>query len=262
MTLLTTWLLFFSGTVAAAVPSARRAPDASFHEYLEAARRSMNDGRVRSHGLPSEAVIDRADPFTGGAALAPAPEWEDLDALNRRFAVMRDARVLSARGRPDFARRITWLYPEDGCYARAAVGVTTLTRLEPDAPVPGKIFAFGNLSVRSAFAHGGRAWWWYHVAPVVRVDGVNWVLDPSIEPARPLSADEWIERQSTKPEAVRVAVCGGATYSPTSRCVADATAPAVMALKDEAGFLDLEWQRIVELSRDPAADLGDRPPWR
>jgi hypothetical protein len=44
-------------------------------------------------------------------------------------------------------------------------------------PVPGKIFAFGNLRVRTPNSVRGVVGWWYHVAPMVNESGRLWVLD-------------------------------------------------------------------------------------
>lgn len=207
------------------------------------------------------AATEQAVAFGGGSALRPAPAWDSEADLLRRFRVLRDARVLRADDRPAFARRATWLYPDDGCYARAALATKTLIAAEPGVRPPGKIFAFGDLSVRTANAPGGQVEWWYHVAPVVRVGTQNFVLDPAIEPTRPLTTEEWIARQTPTPESTLVALCGSGTYVPSDRCDLQSDGVEATAVEDERELLGPEWARVLSLGRRPELELGDQPPW-
>ena len=218
--------------------------------------------------------MERQDPGAGrdgalsarGAAvplrrldLSGLPEW-DTAAASAAFAEARDLRFLYLPERPDFLRRISWMYPDDGCFARAAyAGKRAAAR---GLPRPAKIFMFGDLSVRTRNAPGGRVFWWYHVASLVSVAGAPWVIDPAVDPAAPLPLKEWIRRLSPDPGQALFARCSPHAYAHYSVC-RDAPASAEAdAPSDEGEFLRMEWNRMLELGRDPGRELGDDPPWK
>ena len=74
---------------------------------------------------------------------------EHLEEPGRAAVVaqLREARFVFGRDQPEFARRSSWLYPDDGCFARAALAADNLARWS-FAPVA-KIFVFGDLDVRT-----------------------------------------------------------------------------------------------------------------
>ncbi|MBX3018724.1 MAG: hypothetical protein KF767_12600 [Bdellovibrionaceae bacterium] len=181
------------------------------------------------------------------------PEISEAD-LAKLFQNVRDKRILKdGKGR---ARRLTWLFPDNGCFARAELmneeaGNLGLTK-------PGKIFVFGNLQVRTDFHPDGLVTWWYHVAPVVRVGNDVFVLDPSMDQYKPLPVAEWVRQMDS---AVDVSICSSHSYDPDSLCDYKAGSQARRAIMDENFFMIEEWNRVLDLGRNPEYDLGDFPPW-
>ncbi|HXH29850.1 MAG TPA: protein-glutamine glutaminase family protein [Bacteriovoracaceae bacterium] len=191
-------------------------------------------------------------------ALPKAISWKDANILQERFVQMRDARFLEWEREPGFLRRETWLFPDDGCYSRASVANSNFFKWF--LPVPNKVFAFGHLRVKTSNSPRGVVGWWYHVAPIVEVDKVKYVLDPSIEPARPLPLKEWLGRMG-KPEKMKVSICASGTYSPRDNCARESDGLELRARKVQQWFLEKEWSRLETLKRDPKQELGEAPPW-
>lgn len=191
--------------------------------------------------------------------LSGMPEWSEA-ATTAAFEEMRELRFLYLPERPRFLRRISWLYPDDGCFARAAyAGKRAAAR---DLARPHKLFVFGDLSVRTRNAPGGRAFWWYHVASIVSVAGLPMVLDPAVEPLSPLPFEDWIRRLTREPRQALYAHCSPYSYAHYSICQDAPASAEADAPSDEGEFLRLEWNRMIELGRDPSRILGDDPPWR
>lgn len=199
------------------------------------------------------------------SALSAKKEWKDANwnrvpviqpaELQLRFEQVREEKPLKdLQGR---ARRLTWLYPDDGCYARAELAARLLQA--KGATAPAKIFAFGGLAVNTPNHPDGMVSWWYHVAPIVRVGAEYYVFDPAIEPLRPLKAQEWLKIMNA-PEA-QISICSTNSYDPDSPCETTRTYES-SARSDEINFLSMEWTRLQYLGRSPEAELGDRPPWK
>src|SRR5262249_55884365 len=117
-----------------APPSASRAPGEAF---TEAARRSAPHLDTKADSGSSTPVGLRRLRAEPDAARVPSWSASDLAAV---FAQVRDARVLRDDAHPDRPRRPTFLYPDDGCYARAEVMAREVAA--PLAP-PAKVFIFG-----------------------------------------------------------------------------------------------------------------------
>lgn len=193
--------------------------------------------------------------------LSYVPEW-DISVMQRAFEEARDRRFLYTSDRPDFARRITWLYPDDGCYARATLMSSNLEQMGLTRPA--KIFIFGTwatLRVRTPYSPTGTAWWGFHVAPIVKAAGQYYVLDPSVEPKRPLLLIEWFHKLTRVPEKLKAAVCTAYSYGPTDPCNSVRQDVDSSALAHEQSLLRLEWERLKSLGMDPEKQLGDFPPW-
>jgi hypothetical protein len=179
------------------------------------------------------------------------------DDLALRFAQIRDEKILTdGQAR---ARRLTWLYPDDGCYARAEMAVNRLESLGSPV-IPVKIFAFGNLTVKTNNTPSGWVSWWYHVAPIVKVDAEYYVIDPAIEPNAPLRVQDWYTRMGGG--QIQLSICNSHTYDPEGSCENASQSQQDQANSDERYFLGLEWDRVLSLGRDPNKELGDEPPWR
>lgn len=233
--------------------SAKRDPNVSFKLYRASA--AVKGNTVLP---PWTSPESEAKPFHS-ANLRAATVWESSDVLLARFQEMRNLRFLTQPSKPNFLRRSSWLYPDDGCFARASLGVRNL--LNASYPAPDKIFVFGDLTVDSDNAYEGSVSWWYHVAPIVEVEGVKYVLDPAIEPSRPLPLRDWLARMSTSPDNLEVAVCAGGAYTPYDACDRQIGSQEEQAVGDQISFLPLEWSRVQSLGRDPELELGDNPPW-
>lgn len=236
--------------------SARREPGVSYQAY-KSRMTIFNLGRAASP-FTSRSAVDSAVRF-GDGNLPKATAWTSEKEMLQRFRQFRDVRFLSDRAHPNFPRRSTWLYPDDGCFARAALVNRNLTRLS--VTVPSKVFVFGDLNVHTPNAPGGEVTWWYHVAPLVEVGDRKFVLDPAIEPRFPLPLEEWLAKMSGTPQNLEVAVCGSGSYTPYDSCEKVTDGLENEAESDQMGYLGPEWSRLESLNRDPRRELGDNPPW-
>jgi hypothetical protein len=151
------------------------------------------------------------------------------------------------------------MYPDDGCYARAEVAKHELEK--NNFPAPKKLFVFGNLYAASKNSKTGFVQWWYHVAVTYRVGNDVYVFDPAIEPQRPLKLNEWNQLVGGEQNDTQFSICAPNTYDPSSDCYGPALLDPSSAYKEQKGFLGYEWQRLLDLKRDPKMELGDYPPW-
>ncbi len=235
--------------------SAVRDPSVSYQVYMEKARLlSMPQPLENAGSTP----VDLAKRYKY-ADLPSATMWGGAIEMNTRFARVRDHRWMTERVRPNFLRRPSWMFPDDGCYARAALAIKMFSQWKTS--VPKKVFVFGDLTVRTKNSPVGSVSWWYHVAPIVEVNGLKYVLDPSIEPHYPLTLLQWLSRMSHRPDELEVAICGSGTYSPYDNCRKKTDGQELMARRDQGAFLGLEWHRLEDLKRSPEQELGDNPPW-
>lgn len=185
------------------------------------------------------------------------PIYQTGDSATLAFTKIRDTRFI-----PDAKhgglRRSSWLFPDDGCFARAALAVQNLKLW--NLPVPAKLFIFGNLRVKTANSPNGSVSWWYHVVPIVRVGQQPVVFDPAINSAQPMYMKDWIATMTTDLTSVSFSICHPTSYAPSSPCLAESTS-ASPALEHQMMYLDYEWKRLLDMNRDPAKELGDYPPW-
>lgn len=179
-------------------------------------------------------------------------------------------------------RRATWLYPDDGCFVRATVADDLIAKLlePPVAPAPttviptAKIFAFGNLRVKTANSPSGEVEWWYHVAAIAKVRTSTstgptdeyYVYDPAISPKAPMPVKEWLKTMGgANIGNVEIAICAGGAYDPYSQCEANDPSARQFSLerahREAHQFLPEEWDRLEVLGRDPNLELGSNPPW-
>ncbi|HXH32686.1 MAG TPA: protein-glutamine glutaminase family protein [Bacteriovoracaceae bacterium] len=232
--------------------SAHRTPGTSFEAYEN---RAIRDTIGVQSSEPT--VLDRATYFSQ-SGLRDATHWPSYSKVLTRFRHVRDVRFLNWLRNPDFTRRSSWLYPDDGCYIRAALAVINARKL--GAGTPNKVFAFGNLKATTANSPKGYVTWWYHVAPIVQVGSTKYVLDPAIEPSKPLTLTAWLSRMGD-PATMKVAICGSGAYVPSSTCKKISDGTEGTATKNQNKFLDYEWDRLVKLGRNPELELGGSPPW-
>lgn len=184
--------------------------------------------------------------------------WKSLAQIQERFEHIRDVRFIPEPLNPKILRRSTWLYPDDGCYARASLMNENL--LEVGASAVTKIFAYGNLLAKTNNNPNGVVSWWYHVALIVTDGKEKYILDPALQPKRPLVLLEWLSLMGD-PNQIVISLCNSSSYTPYSACKGSSNSEDDTGLNDQIFFLSLERHRLQELGRDADEELGDHPPW-
>ncbi|MGK5082728.1 protein-glutamine glutaminase family protein [Bdellovibrionota bacterium FG-1] len=187
------------------------------------------------------------------------PTLPSLSNMYQAFARVRDSRMIEDPNHFNTLRRLTWLFPDDGCFARAAFGAQAMKNW--GYVEPAKIFIYGNLTFSTPNAPQGPVHWWYHVAPIVRIKGVPYVFDPGTDPKKPLKIDEWLAHFDFDPNQLTVSICRASAYVPASPCYMSANHFETYGLRDEQSFLNLEWERVLELGKDPTEWLTGDSPW-
>ncbi|KYG70802.1 hypothetical protein AZI85_02410 [Bdellovibrio bacteriovorus] len=202
--------------------------------------------------------VDRYKKPLKNLDLSEIPDVGSYADLEREFKYVRDTRFLQTED-PSFPRRLTWMYPDDGCYARAEMAKIGL--VEHNFPAPKKIFVFGNLHAITKNSPTGDVMWWYHVAVTYRVGNEAYVFDPAIEPSRPLKLTEWNDKVGGSRSNVQYTICHKDTFDPSQDCVKPHALTEKEAVSEQVSFLEYEWDRVKELGRDPYKELGEFPPW-
>lgn len=239
-------------TAAAYAPSARRAPDQDYRNIIKLYESRLEQDAATASKSAVNAAIPVAD-----LDRSLVPSWPETENFESYFQNIRDERFITLDA--DFPRRSTWLYPDDGCYARAALSSARTTAQH--LPAPGRIFVFGNLNVQTVNSEYGSVSWWYHVVIGYRIGEEVFVVDPAIDPKQPLKLEEWLSHMGN-PERMKVAFCSEGAYEPYSKCQGGTALGYESALRAQSPFLDLEWSRLETLGRNPADELGDNPPWK
>jgi hypothetical protein len=228
---------------AVASPTARRLPHEPYPHAFE---------RLRHAPFDPDTVYGRARPVSE-LDFSRLPSVSKLGAM---FQELRNDRWISDASMPDFPRRIPWLYPDDGCFVRAQESVEHLAAEGVTATQ--KLFIFGDLEVATPNSPDGQVPWWFHVMPAFLSGGTPYVIDPAMEPSRPLTVSEWIARMTSDPSSVELALCDATAYEPESYCEGEpgSTEAQDRADADAPDFLQAEWNRQLELGRDPSKVLG------
>ncbi|WP_394839044.1 hypothetical protein LVJ94_19335 [Pendulispora rubella] len=237
------------------------ARDAS-ETYENAARRHderyrRNHPEVKStfalSAKDSQVPVEQAD-------MSQVPTWSDAD-ITAHFERSRDLRFMTTSNRPNFQRRISWLYPDDACFARAEL--VNAKAEEWGKGRPYHLFSFGNLTVRTNNHPNGSVSWWYHTVPIVKSasSGEVLVLDAALDASKPIPWKQWLLMQVSNLNNVKVSVCDGKAYGPSNACFGSSTATSSALSAEQGTYLQKEWDRQTSLGRDPNAVLGDSPPW-
>ncbi len=184
--------------------------------------------------------------------------WKDYAQILQNFKKLRDLKFIPEPLNPNIKRRSTWLYPDDGCYARAALMRDNIENMGES--IPTKIFVYGDLLVKTDNSVSGMVSWWYHVALIVTDGQEKYVLDPALDPHRPLLLQEWLEKMGD-PNRMNVSLCSSTSYIPYSPCRDALATEDDTAFNDQSLFLSLERYRLQELGRNADEELGDHPPW-
>lgn len=234
-------------------PSAMRLPNQNWEQALNHQLSAALQGDPNS----ARAV---ARPYREGFETSAIPIWPGTyEELRNALAETRDARLYIHDQQPNFIRRSTWLYPVDGCYARAehiSLGFESRGLLRP-----GKVLAFGNLKFSSTFGPRGTVYWSYHIAAAFRIANEIYVLDPVANPVEPLQFADWLRAMSGSIDALKVSICGAETYTPASRCVGGTRVAFDTFTRHQKSYLEPEWNRLLKAQLNPLKVLGDEPPW-
>lgn len=246
-----------NGTLVGIEPTSRSKDESAAAAHARwLARKKVSGSSSETLTLAGETVRDRA--LSTAAMQVSAPVWPK-NILQRAFEAYRDTKLQGVDlARPNWGRRLTWLYPDEGCYVRAALAEYLLG--ESGFPAAGQVFVFGDLSVATNNSPDGRVYWSYHVAPIVTVNNTPYVLDPAIDPKKPLTLRAWVEKQATW-DSVTLSFCDAHAVDTDGACIGaeDQAGGAIGSL--QTSYFDLEWDRQGELGRDPEVVLGASPPW-
>lgn len=251
--------LLFIGFAGSAYANPRSAIRFDSETMEEAARRTSDllppseaDGYLWTSAYRARKLPEQAD-------LSLVPTAASRAQLENAFRQMRDLRFLYSNNQPNFPRRLSWLYPDDGCYARAAFMRQKLTSF--GLPQPAKIFAFGDMRVNTSHASVGHVLWWYHVATIYRAENKVYVIDPALDPRGPMELPDWLSRLTVTSGRLEISVCEPLAYYAYSPCYQVPANEERDAAREQRMFLDREWDRMLELSRRPEQVLGNAPPW-
>jgi hypothetical protein len=254
-------LLLFISFVAADpnVHSSQRIQEESVEEAI-----AKYEGRLAQAGViyTNEPTVLSVRKSLSEVDYSNAPQWESYEQVKKVFEQIRDARFIYTHesGPNIFPRRSSWLYPADGCFARAALASQNAALW--GNPRPAKIFVFGDLEVKTKNSTSGSVSWWYHVAPIVAVGKEYYILDPSIDSSRPLTLNEWCSTMTDDLSSLQATVSNPYTYVPRSIVENTNKLEDVKALRDQHIFLRFEWRNLESLERNPQEELGENPPWQ
>lgn len=232
-------LISFSSLVQADSESAYREENTDYTVYENKVFGEEKIFQLLSRGSSAHS---RARPYDQ-AKLPATTKWKE-DLLQERFEKVRDEKVV--KDHKGVLKKASWFYPDDGCFARAAIA--NRNAFHQFYPVPGKVFAFGNLRVKTANSPRGAVGWWYHVAPIVEVAGKKFVLDPAIEMGRPMELLEWLTAMGN-PQKIKVSICNSGTYMPSDNCDNETDGLELRGMQTEKYYLKLEEDRLRQLGR-------------
>ena len=270
-----------SAAMAAARPtincrSAARDPAMPYEEYARLYREACYGRATRDEG----STVEGTKTIVAGVDFTNVPQWSDADIM-AQFVATRDKRYLHSSTDPNTLRRMSWLYPDDGCASRADQ-VRYLAATDGGMAPPYKLYAFGGLRVYSNNFIFAKDTWGFHVAPVVKNSaGQPMVLDAALSPCRPLPWKDWLALMVDDMSLYDkndgnwgVALADPNAYWPDGPAYGgpDRHVDSMRAfqelihddpeLDDYGDFLNEEWYRQEsELHRNAGALLGDSPPW-
>lgn len=182
------------------------------------------------------------------------------DEIQVLFETIRNHRFLDDPDVTNFKRRITWLYPTDGCFVRAEFVSKLIKKDNPNAHFQ-RVFIFGDLEVKTKNSPSGVVGWWYHVAVLIKHDNKTFVIDPSLDVIKPLELIDWVKLQVKDPNDAELAICSDSAYSPSSYCDATQSLSDLEATEVISDYESYERTNLERLKRDPEAELGNNPPW-
>lgn len=189
------------------------------------------------------------------------PELDNWDQVQATFEAARDRRNLRWVVMPKFLRRTTFLYPQDGCFLRAAL-MNKALMAQFISPLP-KLFVFGNLKAESLYEKGHSIYWYFHVALALRFQGEVFIIDPSLNNQRPLALVEWYNLMGVRSSDVEIRICDTQSYSPFDRCVGGQGFLEEKQRDDHVQYyLAAEWNNLEKLGFEPEKLLNHLPLWK
>lgn len=277
LTLLLTILL---PTVSLLVPTAASAfdpavecksakkPSTDLKTYFETCKARAAKERTSSGLVAAAAAATIYDSRVPVASLnfASVPTWSDADIL-AQFAATRDNRYLTDNQHPGSQRRLSWMYPDDGCFSRAEQVNAQVAQAGKTKPY--KLFAMGDLAPATTNHPDGWVGWGWHVVPVVKNSaGELIVLDAALSPCKPLPWKTWLlmmvsdlNHFNDTAAGRGVALGDPNAYYPSSLAQGEPSHAAESVSHQRDTYLGYEYSRAVELGRDPNVVFGSTPPW-
>lgn len=250
--------LVFTSNALAERHSAIRLPGESFTEaLLRNYQPDFSDRFSSLLAIPND-VLSSASEWAS-IDYSSVPIYDSKEQMLEAFLRVRDERYLESPHDATFMRRISWQYPDDGCFARAALANRKIESWS--YPAPAKVFIFGNLTVKTANSPYGSVSWWYHVAPIVYALDGYYVLDAALNPVAPTPLETWVLTQVADLTKAKISICESYAYEPSSDCKGLTVSDEAQAMIDQTDYLTSEWDRATELGRDPEVVLGNSPPW-
>lgn len=145
------------------------------------------------------------------------PSWSKKE-ITEGFHLVRDHKYLPCSNVVNNKRAIPWLYPENGCFLRAALAkrLLSLNRY----PKTKKLFVFGDFKYKSKWTKSGYVSFKFHVAVAARVESEIYILDPSVKYERPLLLLHWCEMLTSESQNknIEYSLCNELTVSHNSKC--------------------------------------------
>ena len=238
------------------IHSSKRFQNETLDEAISRYRKRLSSFQLQ---IQTNTVLDLKKPIDE-LDLSNVPQWKSARQLQVAFERIRDERFLFVNTMPDFPRRLSWLYPDDGCHARAQLSGINLKNW--GYIWPAKIFVFGALRIRTENHPHGFVSWWYHVVPIVKLEEDYFVFDPALDYYQPLMLDQWLLKMTTSLDIIEASICDPQVYVPSDKCFSDTNNEILQStIDDEVWFLKQEWERLLQLGRNPEIELGDYPPW-
>ena len=191
------------------------------------------------------------------------PSWSQ-EEVTEGFHLVRDHKFLPCSNVVGNKRAIPWLYPENGCFLRAALSRRLLS-LKGYAGIK-KLFVFGDFKYKSKWAETGYVAFKFHVAVATRVEREIYILDPSVDYEKPLLLLHWSQRLTSESQnkTIEYSLCSDLTVSHNSEC-------NEMEESNEVGirrgmphtmeffameYLAKEYENIHQLGLDPKRELS------
>ena len=251
----------FSGFTNAEEPNYLSSKRYQGESYQEAAKRNFDkefDYTTSKVGSTSAYDVSASLNAIDFSALT---DWGDKEKVDHVFLSGRDSRFIDWKnGDKEYPRRLSWLYPQDGCYLRAEVLKNKL--IEFNYAEAKKLYVFGDLVADTNNTETGKVAWWFHVVVVVTVGEQVYVFDPAIDPSHVLILDDWISKLGADVDNLKFSLCDANTFGPFNSCDQPSRMPEFVLTFLNGIFLDLEWMNLNKLGREADDELQEHPPWR